>query len=223
MLNPITKKVLITRDVKWLKSRHSSGQSDDVDNDVSINYIDLSDDSNPPIVQNLPNVTEENQGHYKQSTQIDDDETEANEPSKIRKNILRELKSLKSFNTPGRLEYEGGDNHLYFFVPDRSDEIDDTPATFQQAWHHPSPEKREKWRDAIRLEFKQMIRNGVWRKKGLDTLPSNRKGIGTKWIFKVKKNGVYRARLVAKGYNQIAGIDFQYNFIPVTSEVTLRI
>jgi len=54
-------------------------------------------------------------------------------------------------------------------------------------------------------------------------LPPGRKGIGTKWVFKKKKNGVYRARLVAKGYNQVAGVDFQYNFAPVTSEVTLRI
>ncbi len=177
MLNPITKKVLITQDVKWLKSRHSSGQVDDVDNEVSINYVDLSDDSNPPFVQNLPNVTEENQGHYEQNTQIDDDETAANEPSKIQKNMLRELRSLKSFDRPGQLEYKGGDNHLCFFVPDRSNEIDDTPATFQQAWHHPNSEEREKWRDAIRLEFKKVIRNRVWRKEGLDTLPSNSKGI----------------------------------------------
>jgi len=73
------------------------------------------------------------------------------------------------------------------------------------------------------LEFRQMLKNKVWRKEGLDHLPRNRKGIGTKWVFKQKKNGVYRARLVVKGYDQIAGVDFQYNFAPVTSEVTLRI
>ncbi len=38
-----------------------------------------------------------------------------------------------------------------------------------------------------------------------------------------KKNGVFRARLVAKGYDQIAGVNFQYNFALVTSEITLRI
>jgi hypothetical protein len=62
----------------------------------------------------------------------------------------------------------------------------------------------------------------VW-SYGLNHLPRNRKGIGTKWVFKEKKNGVFRARLVVKGYDQIAGVDFQYNFAPVTSEVTLRI
>ena len=107
-------------------------------------------------------------------------------------------------------------------MPD-CDKEDDTPTTFQEAWYHNDPIKREKWRAAIRLEFRQMIKNGVWRKEGVNSLPSNRKGIGTKWVFKEKKNGVFRARLVAKGYDQIAGVDFQYNFAPVTSEVTLRI
>jgi hypothetical protein len=44
-----------------------------------------------------------------------------------------------------------------------------------------------------------------------------------KWVFKEKRNGVFHARLVAKGYDQIARVDFQYNFAPVTNEITLRI
>jgi hypothetical protein len=44
-------------------------------------------------------------------------------------------------------------------------------------------------------------------------LPSGRKYIGTKWVLKMKRNGNnnfqrYKYRLVAKGYLQIAGIDF---------------
>jgi hypothetical protein len=31
---------------------------------------------------------------------------------------------------------------------------------------------------------------------------------------------VYCACLVVKGYDQVSGIDFQYNFAPITSEVT---
>ena len=31
------------------------------------------------------------------------------------------------------------------------------------------------------------------------------------------------ARLVAKGYDQVPGVDFKFNFAPVTTEVTLRI
>ena len=68
-----------------------------------------------------------------------------------------------------------------------------------------------------------MLKNKVWDLEGIDKLPPERKGIGCKWVFAIKRNGVYRARLVAKGYDQIPGVDFNYNFAPVTSDATLRI
>lgn len=42
-------------------------------------------------------------------------------------------------------------------------------------------------------------------------------------MFKKKGNGVYRSRLVALGYAQIAGIDHQDNFAPVVHETTFRL
>ena len=70
--------------------------------------------------------------------------------------------------------------------------IQDEPTTFQEAWWHPDENKRKKWCKAICLEFYQMLKLGVWRKEGsLSKIPPNRKGIGTKWVFKKKKNGVY--------------------------------
>jgi len=44
-------------------------------------------------------------------------------------------------------------------------------------------------------------------------LPRNRKGIGTKWVFKQKQNIVFREGLVFKVYGQITGMDFQDNFV----------
>jgi Reverse transcriptase (RNA-dependent DNA polymerase) len=47
--------------------------------------------------------------------------------------------------------------------------------------------------------------------------------VKNKWIFKIKRNGIFRARLVACGYSQVPGIDFQESFAPVINDVTLRI
>jgi hypothetical protein len=44
-----------------------------------------------------------------------------------------------------------------------------------------------------------MMKNEVCNRKELSELPNGRKGIGRRWIFKIKKDGVYCARLVAKG------------------------
>ena len=41
--------------------------------------------------------------------------------------------------------------------------------------------------------------------------------------FKVKKNGVFKARLVAQEFAQISGINFTNNFSPVIYETMLRI
>ena len=41
-------------------------------------------------------------------------------------------------------------------------------------------------------------------------------------MFKIKKNGIYRARLVGLGYSQVPGVDFSENFSPVINDVTFR-
>jgi hypothetical protein len=37
------------------------------------------------------------------------------------------------------------------------------------------------------------------------------------------RNGIFRARLVACGYSQIPGVDFQESYAPVINDVTFRI
>jgi hypothetical protein len=39
----------------------------------------------------------------------------------------------------------------------------------------------------------------------------------------VKRNGIFRARLVACGYSQVSGIDFSEIFAPVLNDVSFRI
>ena len=97
------------------------------------------------------------------------------------------------------------------------------PKTFQEAWHSPVKEERENWQRAIRKEIKSMIDRGVWRKVEKNNIPSNRRLIGNKWVFKIKRDGTYRARLVALGYSQIPGVDYTENFAPVAHDVSFRI
>ena len=54
-------------------------------------------------------------------------------------------------------------------------------------------------------------------------ITNDRRLIGNKWVFKIKRDGTYRARLVALGYSQIPGVDYTDNFAPVAHDVTFRI
>ena len=68
------------------------------------------------------------------------------------------------------------------------------------------------WKDACQYEIDTLAKNGTWT---LVELPSGWKAIKSKWVFKHKVDGCFRAQLVAKGFTQIHGIDYNETFSPV--------
>ncbi|KAL8089474.1 hypothetical protein AgCh_039081 [Apium graveolens] len=77
----------------------------------------------------------------------------------------------------------------------------------------------------MQVEIDAVERNDTW---VLTELPKGRKTIDLKWIYKVKRDAggnvtKYKARIVAKGYIQKQGIDFDEVFAPVTRIETIRL
>ncbi|KAK8600824.1 hypothetical protein V6N12_050672 [Hibiscus sabdariffa] len=98
----------------------------------------------------------------------------------------------------------------------------DEPKTYQEAVASPDSEK---WLEAMRSEMDSMSENQVWT---LVEPPEGIKPIGCKWVFKKKTDmdgnvQTYKGRLVAKGFRQIHGVDYDETFSPVAMIKSIRI
>ncbi|GJS01798.1 retrovirus-related pol polyprotein from transposon TNT 1-94 [Tanacetum coccineum] len=85
--------------------------------------------------------------------------------------------------------------------------------------------KDENWVMAMQEELNQFKTNDVWE---LVPNPMDMTIIGTKWVYrnKLDENGVVtrnKARLVAQGYNQQEGIDYDETYAPVARLESIRI
>nr|GFC58928.1 retrovirus-related Pol polyprotein from transposon TNT 1-94 [Tanacetum cinerariifolium] len=81
------------------------------------------------------------------------------------------------------------------------------------------------WASAMQEELDQFARLKVWR---LVPRSEGKCVIKTKWIFKIKKNESSlviqnKARLVAVGYSQQEGIDYNETFAPVARIEAIRL
>jgi len=112
-------------------------------------------------------------------------------------------------------------------VPEDLDKFKDSalvmtdPSTYQEAMSRPDAIY---WRKACAEELEQFVKQKLF---STVCTPVGRKVVGCKWVFKTKvdENGQvekYKARLVAQGFSQIPGVDFDETFAPVTCHQTLR-
>jgi hypothetical protein len=97
------------------------------------------------------------------------------------------------------------------------------PITYKQAMNYPDAKD---WQSAVDSELNSLVEKGVM--KFVDKIPPQHKAIQTKFVFKLKKNAdgtidKYKCRLVAKGFLQSAGIDFEETFAPTSQQISLRL
>ena len=100
-------------------------------------------------------------------------------------------------------------------------EILKDPTTYEEAM---SRGEARHWKRACTGELEEFERQNLF---STVPRPIGQKVIGCKWVFKTKLDAEgqierYKARLVAQGFSQIPGIDFDETFVPVMHHQTLR-
>jgi hypothetical protein len=97
------------------------------------------------------------------------------------------------------------------------------PRSYAEAMKR-SPEERAQWHNAAVQEIEALVQNGTFE---LVELPPGRRAIGSRWVFKVKRNADgsierYKARLVAQGCGQRPGFEYHETFAPTPKWASLR-
>jgi hypothetical protein len=102
---------------------------------------------------------------------------------------------------------------------------DDIPLTYREAIGN---SKKARWKEAMGEEMQSLYKNEIWE---LVQLPKGKKAIGCKWVYTKKKGSTekekddirFKARLVAQGYTQKEGIDYNEVFSPVVKHFSIRV
>ncbi len=95
------------------------------------------------------------------------------------------------------------------------------PKTFREALNG---EHSKEWKKAADAEYASLMENGTWE---LVKLPDGRKPLSCRWVFRVKylhdgKVDRFKGRVVAKGFSQKYGIDYDETFSPVVRFSSIR-
>lgn len=219
MFDPRTQKVVVSRDVVFDESKgwNWSSRKEDQHNMEGFKIIPssfgnhglLETESNEETEQKAPKTElQETEPKPEETQEVETESDDDIEP--ILRRSQRNTSKPKYLDDYVLLSEEEGEILLMF--------LNDEPKNYEEA------KKYKEWVRACKEEIESITRLESWE---LVDLPPGAKPIGLKWIFKIKRNSdgsinKYKSRLVAKGYVQRYGIDYEEVFAPVARIETIR-
>ncbi|KAK2442743.1 putative mitochondrial protein [Trifolium repens] len=205
LYNLITDKVEISRDVKVIEN--DSWDWKEKSTSKKTYEVDLDDDSNKPVT-----FVDQNQGTNSDDDMHTSSDDEVVEP-RPQRNIQLPRRLADCEIAPDNAVNNEGEIVHYAMLAD-TEPIDVKAAL-----------KSKVWKEAMNEELRSIEKNNTW---DLCDLPSDKKAIDVKWVYKAKQNPEgkiikYKARLVAKGFLQKQGLDYDEVFSPVARHETIRL
>eukprot|EP00794_Sanderia_malayensis_P007838 gene7838-biopygen6374 len=199
--NADKKMMLRSRDVIFFEDSFEHKQSERIDQMEYFDfYLPANDVSDVEIAENVPD-----------------------QPDQLDQPDIQPRRSQRTAKPPERLGAPmTGDWWNHVDSPTASIALqNEEPVSIEEALSGPDASK---WKNAADSEYESLIKNGTWK---LVDLPDDKNVVGCKWIFKKKRNADgsinrYKARLVAQGYSQKEGLDYEETFSPVAKYSSIR-
>uniref|UniRef100_A0A2N9EJW8 Integrase catalytic domain-containing protein n=1 Tax=Fagus sylvatica TaxID=28930 RepID=A0A2N9EJW8_FAGSY len=209
--DPISRRLRISRHVEfWEHQTFSSRQHfpfisssmTPIFTDPSIDlYPDpVRDSTQPPSSSDVPSLV------LSPAAGSPDSDPASSAPSESPTDIRR---STRVRAPPSHLS----DYHCYFALATLHE-----PHTYREASTNPL------WQQAMADELDALHKTHTW---DMTTLPPGKSAVGCKWVYKIKTRADgsverYKARLVARGFTQEYGIDYEETFAPVARLTSVR-
>ncbi|PLW31227.1 hypothetical protein PCANC_23124 [Puccinia coronata f. sp. avenae] len=115
-------------------------------------------------------------------------------------------------------------DHLVDQLIDSVPEVSEArvPSTFKQVLRSAD---KDHWLKAVQEEITNLTRLQVWEVR---PVPAGKRLLKSKWVFTIKTDSAgvptrYKARYVAKGFDQVKGEQFDTTFAPTATFVSMRI
>jgi transposase InsO family protein len=178
------------------------------------------EEDNVPEENNAPEIPEEEVN----TPEVDNNaDLEDNRPIALRKGVRNRQppKDWWAVREPTPI-ISDSDDEEEAGVEEVNAAINSEPQSYAEAMKTP---EAEQWRQAALEEINAHMENQTWK---IVKLPPGKKAIGSKWVFKVKRKADgsierFKARVVAKGFNQRPGFDYTETFAPTMRYATLRL
>ena len=238
--DPVTRKVVHTIHVTFDEERDggtvvsvsrqklSNGTDEKMDDDD--NDVNDMDDLEPRISGNkrdssgrAPGLEPVPPGQLTQAGSADFERNQRSQPAARRSDRGRMPRECMDWtcplSRPHTAHVAADDNMEYAFAAAAG--ISPDPATIAEALSAPDADQ---WRAAMESEYQSLDDAGTWE---LCELPEGKNIVGSRWIFKKKlgKDGTvsrYKARLVAQGFSQVLGQDYEETYAPVARLTSIR-
>ena len=164
----------------------------------------------------LKSVAENNDSRTQETSPVPESSTSNSNPdfyAEFRKCSGRHVKAVERYGCP----IDNSENVSF----DECFSCEEIPKSLEEV---KKSQSRDEWLEALTKEYNSLVDNKTWQ---LCELPAHKKSLGRRWVFALKKNEngeivKYKARYVAKSFNQIFGSDYLETFAPTARLSTLR-